>query len=272
MCRFVAYIGSKSILIKDLLETPSNSLIKQSKEAKHGHHGLNADGFGFAWYNKDIEPSPGIFKSIQPAWNDKNLLHLSRKIVSNCFLGHVRASTVGDVVFNNCHPFSYKEYSFVHNGTIRFFEKVHRALINELNDDFFEKLKSQTDSELIFFLIMQYLESDPNPSLEKALIKAFNRVIELQIDHDQDHFSRLNIVITNGSEMIATRFVSKDHDPLSLYYSTRGFFPSDSNAFESPYVLVASEPLNDLDHEWSEVPANSYLTISADFSCEIKAF
>ncbi|CCB88904.1 class II glutamine amidotransferase [Simkania negevensis] len=265
MCRFVAYIGNHPILIKDLIETPSNSLIKQSREAKHGLHGLNADGFGLAWYNKEIEPSPGIFKSVQPAWNDKNLHHLSNKIMSNCFLGHVRASTVGDVVVNNCHPFSYKEYSFVHNGTIRFFEKVHRKLINELNDGFFNLLKSQTDSEVLFFLIMQFMQKHEGSTLETAVIHVFNHVLELQKNNDDDHFSRLNIVITNGSEMIATRFVSKNHDPLSLYYTTHGLL-------ERRSILVASEPLDDLEHDWIEIPTNHYLIISPNLSHEIKTF
>lgn len=153
----------------------------------------------------------------------------------------------------------------MHNGTIRFFEKVHRQLMNELNDEFFSLLKSQTDSELLFFLIMQFLQSHQNTSLEDAVIHVFDHVLELQKNSDDDHFSRLNIVITDGSEMIATRFVSKNHSPLSLHYSTHGLA-------EGKYVLIASEPLDDLEHEWSEIPMNHYLTISPDLSHEIKAF
>jgi len=276
MCRFVSYIGNKPIIIKDLIEAPSNSLIKQSRHAKQGQHGINADGFGLAWYNKEIEDNPGIFKSIQPAWNDKNLIHLSSKITSNCFLGHVRASTVGDVEINNCHPFFHKQYCFVHNGTIRFFEKVRRDLMNELNDTYYGQIKSQTDSELLFFLIMQFLDLDPKHNLENSIISAFKQVLELQKNHDLDHFSRLNIVITDGSQMIATRFVSKNKEPLSLYYTTHGFFNSGTSKHlsyeQAEYVIIASEPLNDFDHEWNEISPNKYLTVKSDLSYQVQSF
>ena len=108
MCRLIGYRGKTSISLSELIEKPENSLIKQSLETKLGKKGINADGFGISWYNQDIDNTPGIFKSTQPAWNDNNLKHLCNKLLSNCFLGHVRASTVGDVTINNCHPFSYK--------------------------------------------------------------------------------------------------------------------------------------------------------------------
>src|SRR6056300_1646366 len=112
MCRFLTYFSNQPILLENLLDKPTNSLIKQSHEAKEGTHGVNADGFGIAWYDFDIDSHPGVFKSIQPAWNDNNLIHLSQKIRSPCFLAHVRASTIGDVNQNNCHPFAYENYAF----------------------------------------------------------------------------------------------------------------------------------------------------------------
>jgi glutamine amidotransferase len=158
MCRLVAYLGVKPILLGELIEKPENSLINQSKSAKNGCHIVNADGFGLSWYDQEVDNKPGIFKSIQPAWNDKNLSHIAQKVASNCFLGHIRASTIGDVTFNNCHPFSYQEYSFAHNGTIRQFEKLRRDLINFIDEELFLSIKAQTDSEHLFFLIMHFLK------------------------------------------------------------------------------------------------------------------
>ena len=117
MCRFLAYLGYSPIGIGQLIEAPSNSLINQSHARRGSMGGINGDGFGLAWYNGTQDTEPGLFKSTQPAWNDANLRHLSRKISSSCFMAHVRASTVGDVSQDNCHPFSYGPYTFVHNGT-----------------------------------------------------------------------------------------------------------------------------------------------------------
>ena len=278
MCRFVAYIGNTPILLKELLEAPKNSLINQSKQAKEGLHGINADGFGVAWYDQEVDSIPGVFKSIQPAWNDSNLDHLARKVKSNCFLGHVRASTVGDVTLNNCHPFTYGDYSFVHNGTIRHFPDTRRALTTELADVFFNEIRAQTDSEHLFALIMNFLHLDEQRSLEVAVKKSFEWIKNNQKDKDAEHFSRLNICLTNGIEMIATRYVTKDIDPLSLYYATKHFDApfSESTPEETPdsseYTVIASEPLSDYAKEWKEVPNNHYLYIDVTHKMHVRSF
>jgi ergothioneine biosynthesis protein EgtC len=274
MCRFVAYSGVNPILLKEIIADPENSLINQSKQAREGLHGINADGFGIAWYNQNIDPTPGVFKSIQPAWNDRNLHHIVRKIETNCFLGHVRASTVGDVTLNNCHPFTYENYSMVHNGTIRQFLALRRDLTDELDDVFFNHIKAQTDSEHLFALIMNFLHKDPARSLEQAVKKAFIWVEKNQAKRDEEHFSRLNIGITDGKEMIITRYVTKGYDPLSLYYASKTY-RSDSTpttSCDTLRTLVASEPLNDFAHDWTEVPSNHYLHITPDHQMVIKGF
>ncbi len=278
MCRFVAYIGNTPILLKELLEAPKNSLINQSKQAKEGLHGINADGFGVAWYDHGVESTPGVFKSIQPAWNDSNLDHLARKVKSNCFLGHVRASTVGDVTLNNCHPFTCGDYSFVHNGTIRHFSDTRRALTTELEDVFFNEIHAQTDSEHLFALIMHFLHLDEKRSLEGAVKQSFEWVRKNQEGMDAEHFSRLNICLTNGKEMIATRYVTKGIEPLSLYYATKHFDApfSESTPEETPdsseYTVIASEPLSDYAKEWKEVPNNHYLYINETHQMHVKSF
>lgn len=276
MCRFVAYIGKKPILLKELLEKHNNSLINQSKEAREGINGLNADGFGLAWYDQDIEPEPGIFKSIQPAWNDANLKHIASKIKSSCFLGHVRASTVGDVSINNCHPFTYRKYAFVHNGTIRHFEKVRRPLMNQLDDEFFDAIKAQTDSEHLFYLIMQCLKHNPNYTLEQAVTNAFKYIVDWQKIEGKESFSRLNIVITDGNQLVATRFVTKGYDPLSLHYAIGHCVDESEDEHllitgkKSGAVIIASEPLTDYAREWQEVPNNHSIVINPDLSIHFK--
>lgn len=277
MCRFIAYFGKDPILLEELIDKPKNSLINQSREAKEGRLGLNADGFGVAWYDQAISQSPGVFKSIQPAWNDNNLKHLSEKIRSNCFLAHVRASTVGDVVFNNCHPFSYNEYSFVHNGTIRHFEKIRRQVVNKLDDTLFDEVKGQTDSEHLFFFIMQHLKSSQNISMEQAVLNSFSNIRQLQENKSDSYFSRLNITITDGNSLMATRYVSKNQDPLSLYYAVgKSLNTSDNDHLlleggRNGAIIVASEPLSDYLEEWHEIPPNNYLLVEKNLKPVVKA-
>lgn len=248
MCRFIAYIGEEDLLIENLLVKPNNSLIKQSKNATKDQYKVNADGFGIAWYNFKVNSEPAIYKSTQPAWNDNNLINISKSIESKCFIGHIRASTIGDVSKRNCHPFFHKEYTMVHNGTIDNFNSIRRLLMEQLSDEYFLAIKGNTDSECLFFLIMEYVHSGTGMSLEDAIKKSFQWIINAQDENDVSH---LNIVITNGKEMIATRFSSKGDKVLSLSYSR------DNN--ES--FIIASEPLDDRVTEWSELPHNHYLHI-----------
>lgn len=269
MCRFVAYLSQQPIILDTIIEKPVNSLVDQSRQAREGKLGLNADGVGIAWYDHKIDSLPGVYKSIQPAWNDQNLHHLTRKIQSTCFLGHVRASTVGDVNLYNCHPFTYEQFSFVHNGTIRCFDQIKRSLLRSLSDESFALINGQTDSEYFFALLIDTLYkkdifSHHNQTLEqmeKAVISTIQYTNKLI--HDTA-FSRLNTAFTDGKRLIATRYVSdKTESSLSLYYCTH------THESGEAYIIVASEPLTDYFQEWSEVPENHMITIDEYFKIKL---
>ena len=98
MCRWLAYTGSP-ILIHDLLYRPENSLIVQSLHSTLGVEPTNGDGFGLGWYTD--RPVPGVFRSAEPAWNDRNLKELAAQITSRCVLAHIRASTGSPVQQTN---------------------------------------------------------------------------------------------------------------------------------------------------------------------------
>lgn len=248
MCRLVAYFGESKLLLDELLVKPENSLIKQSHRAREGRRGINADGFGISWYNTEVDIYPGIFKSIQPAWNDNNILHLSRMISSNCILAHIRASTVGDVIQSNCHPFSYKEFSMVHNGTIGNFNHYKMQFIDKIGIDLFLKIKGNTDSEYFFFLIISLINK--GMSMSEAVKCAIKWVVSLQEGED---FSRINIVITDGKQILATRFASKNQSHLSLKYS-----------FNQKSLTISSEPLNENGYNWADLPEKHYLYFTKD--------
>ena len=74
MCRWLAYSGAP-VLLEDLLYKPQNSLVVQSLHSQLGAETTNGDGFGVGWYG-DRE-TPGVFRSIEPAWNDRNLRELA---------------------------------------------------------------------------------------------------------------------------------------------------------------------------------------------------
>ena len=76
MCRFLVYKG-RDILMSDLLLKTEQSLIIQSFHAKERQEPLNGDGFGVGWYAPEIDPTPCVYTSIQPAWSNRNLFRLA---------------------------------------------------------------------------------------------------------------------------------------------------------------------------------------------------
>jgi predicted glutamine amidotransferase len=275
MCRFVAYLGKTPALLKHVLDAPENSLIIQSKAARKGPSRLNADGFGIGWYQKDIEENPGTFKSTLPAWNDQNLLSIASKIESKCFCGHVRASTIGGVNYENCHPFAFNQYMFMHNGSIFGFEKIRQQLSSELHDTYFDQIKGRTDSEYFFALLMDRLHHLPKENsnldlMDKAMRQAIQKINTLQKPFKKDDHARINTVLTNGSEMLVTRYTSGDpNDVLPVFFTLGDQWDAHTKYStmlpikDKPQaLLIATEPLTENIKGWHEIPANHMLKIN----------
>jgi len=268
MCRFVAYIGKEPVLLDGVLGKQENSLIKQSHSALEGKTGVNGDGFGIGWYNKDIQKKPAVFRSIQPAWNDENLRNLTSIVKSKCILGHVRASTIGSVSFNNCHPFSNNHLLFVHNGTIHGFNKIKRGLISRLSDHAYHNIKGQTDSEHFFALVCDRLRELPRKNFIDTLAHAARDAIDIIKELQQKYLGKisykLNIALTTGESMLLLRSCSHDFaKPISLFlhHSTSNRI---KNGEESPFYLISSEKLWGYESNgksWEEIPPNHFFLI-----------
>ncbi|HEY4631920.1 MAG TPA: class II glutamine amidotransferase, partial [Blastococcus sp.] len=145
MCRWLAYSGSP-VLLEELLYKPTNSLIVQSLHSQLGAEPTNGDGFGIAWYGD--RPTPGEFRSTEPAWNDRNLRDLSAHITSRRVFAHIRASTGSPVQLTNCHPFRHGHWLWMHNGYLGGYRTVRRELLLAVDPELFPEIDGSTDSEL----------------------------------------------------------------------------------------------------------------------------
>src|SRR5688572_21800342 len=152
MCRWLAYSGSP-ILLDELLYKPQHSLIDQSLHARYGVETTNGDGFGVGWYD-DAGPhsrTPTVFRSVGPAWSDRNLRELASSIRSPLFLAHIRASTGTPVQQTNSHPFRHGRWLWLHNGAIHDFPRLKRDLLLAVDPELFSAIDGSTDSEVMFY-------------------------------------------------------------------------------------------------------------------------
>ncbi|WP_133131146.1 class II glutamine amidotransferase [Legionella yabuuchiae] len=276
MCRLIAYLGHE-VLLEDVLVKPVNSIIMQSLHARESEIPTNGDGFGVGWYNLAINSEPALFTSISPAWNDRNLLHLTAKIMSPAFFAHVRAASAGGVTQYNCHPFRKGKWMLMHNGGINQFIQVKRHIRHLLDDDIYHWIQGETDSEHLFALFQQLAKEKDITNLNIAadvLQEAYRIINELQEKYGEVGDSYYNVCLTDGKRLLASRFCTeKGAEPDSLHYAVGSRFEKRDDKYhvlqehgEKKCALVASEKLNDFKTEWEDVPVNHFLLVEEDFS------
>lgn len=260
MCRFTLYLGPP-IKLSSLLLDPTHSLIRQSTHSHEREEPLNGDGFGVGWYTKDSSEHPAVFRSITPAWNNRNLRNISRVIASSCILAHVRAATQWSGVNEaNCHPFRYGKYLFMHNGDIGNFRRIRRKLLDSVCDKAFGNVYGSTDSEHFFAIIIDELEKRRSAGmveLAECLMTAIRRVREIVKDNGEYHPSYLNVAVADGHVAVASRYSDDtEYEPESLYYFTGQLYSQETQDNEGPgAVIVSSEKLTNQE-EWQQVPPN----------------
>jgi predicted glutamine amidotransferase len=258
MCRWLAYSGSP-VLIEELLYTPAHSLIDQSLHSRLGAETTNGDGFGIGWYGE--ANLPGVFHSIEPAWNDENLRELAAHIRSPLVFAHIRAAIGSPVQQTNCHPFRHGRWLFMHNGAIREFDRVKRDLVLAVDEELYREIRGSTDTETLFYLALtQGLEDDP----PAAVARAVGIVEDVGRRHGVEHPIQMTLAMSDGESIWAFRY-SSERESRSLFFSTaietlRELYP-DNELFQIADVetrLIVSEPLGDLKGAWNEVPEASW--------------
>jgi predicted glutamine amidotransferase len=259
MCRWLAYSGSP-ILLEELLYKPAHSLIDQSLHSRLGVETTNGDGFGVGWYG-DLADTPAVFRSIEPAWNDRNLREIAGHVESPLFLAHIRASTGTAVQQTNCHPFRHGRWLWIHNGLVRDFQRVKRELALAVDGSLYACIEGSTDSEMLFYLALTFgLEDDPPGAVERTV----GLVEEVGRKHGIEHPIQMTIATTDGESVWAFRY-SSEGKSRSLYYSSdvrtlREMYPERPRLQEvsDETRIIVSEPFVDLAGAWNEVPESSY--------------
>lgn len=285
------------MLLGDLIVKPKNSLICQSRDAAF-HPGVNddghirnirvnGDGFGAAFYGPDPNRGSCVIKFVTPAWSNKNLINLGDYVYANLIMAHVRAASNGldpfekvAVSIENCHPFKYGRWTYMHNGGIPHFHRVKRALLNALSEECFQGITGSTDSEHVFALFLNHLpDRDAPVSVQVATIaieKTVAHVLQLCFDAGLSEPCSLNMVFSDGVHVYATRFRNGLDSPPSLYYNYGSDFKCDEGCFANMdkdcarEIVVSSAPLSKHCSEdgrcgnWTLLPENCLLVCVGD--------
>ena len=262
MCRWLAYSGSP-VLLERALYAPAHSLIDQSLHSELGAEATNGDGFGAGWY--DDQPAPGVFRSIEPAWNDQNLRELAGHVTFGHFFAHIRAAIGSPVQQTNCHPFRHGHWLFTHNGYVADLPRVRRDLVLAVDESLYpESSPGQPDTEILFYLALTFgLEDDP----PQAVARTIGLVEEVGHRKGVKYPFQGTIATTDGERTWVFRY-SSEGKSRSLFFTgnvptLRQLYPERDVLFEvsDDARFVVSEPIGDLPGAWNEVPESSYVVV-----------
>jgi predicted glutamine amidotransferase len=261
MCRWVAYFGNP-IHPEALLYDTQHSLVEQSRSDRLAGGQPNADGVGLGWYGE--RETPGLYRSVAPAWGDRNLHEIAAQVRSPLFLAHIRAATGTPVEQTNCHPFRHGRWLFMHNGFIDRYLELRRELLLAVEPSIFSGIAGTTDSELMFYLALTFgLQEEPLAALERMA----GFVEETGRRHGIAEPLQMTVAVSDGERLYAARYAS---GPVvnSLFVTAdasavRALYPDDVRfrQFSDEARAVVSEPLGDLPGLWHEVPAGTAVVV-----------
>jgi glutamine amidotransferase len=261
------------VRIDELLFNAPHGIVDQSLHARMGAEPTNGDGFGLGWYG--MGDGAAVYRSVAPAWSDRNLRELAAHIESPLFISHVRAAIGSPVQETNCHPFRRGNWLFVHNGFIAEFHSLRRELMLAVDPDLFGDIEGSTDTEVVFYLALTLgLQEDPVGALERTVA----RIESVARRHGIDGAVQATFGVSDGDTLWAVRYAS-DGPARSLFTSAdvdsiRRLHP-DNPRFErlsEDDRLIVSEPFSELPGVWWEIAPGTAVTVGAGGDMREQAF
>jgi len=278
MCRL---FGFRSIILsqvhKSLVEA-DNALGMQSIK--------NPDGWGVAYY---VGQTPHLIKSDTSAITCDIFKKVSGVVSSHTVVAHIRKSTIGNHSILNTHPFQFGRWVFAHNGNIKNYDEHKEKLLELVNPNLRKFILGETDSELIFFIILSYIEKKFNLDAIKINIEVLSKTIRFavdqiiniigpysEVDDAGETETYLTFILSNGDSMIGFKG-GKD-----LHYSTYKNKCADAQTCssyapncEAPatdgkinHLIFSSEPLSG-ENIWSKMQNHELIATNQEMLIKI---
>ena len=251
----------------------------------------NPDGWGIVAYNNGGNMTTKV-KSAGDASKDSkydNAVKRMEKQSPDIILAHIRLGSkeCGSITLEKTHPFTYKSWSFIHNGLID--GAFNPEIQKKLKQDYIPRLgkgpKGKTDSGTCFYYFLgKLLEECGTVDSKEIGVKKTREVFArsmidlisvskkhsfamdgdfMDVKGEMDVSPACNVVASDGNMLMALR---RGHNLyLGKYTNLRG---------EDRYILSSEtvKPKNTkLKIKWVAIPDNHILTITKDSSREGKS-
>lgn len=257
MCRLFGFRARAPSAVHRSLVLESNALMRQSR--------AHPDGWGLAWY---VDGQPQLARKAMSAFADTDFEQLCQFVSSETVIAHVRKASVGALVADNTHPFTYGSWTFAHNGHLPGFDSKKARFEAPIDGPRRAAMRGDTDSERMFALFLSEL-ARKRPQLGEASITVdeVQQALVTALAHvdaccaDEPEAPACNVVVSNGRLLVAYR------RGRPLHFSThkrrcpeRDTCSAFAGRCESPtppgleisHLVISSEPLGDQD-VWQEL-------------------
>ena len=219
----------------------------------------NREGWGIAWWE---DGGPQIRKEPLPAHESEMAARLADDHpVSEIFIVHVRAATIGEISVENTHPFTGRalgrDWVFAHNGTVQELDRLDTGAFRQ---------HGETDSERAFHHLLTSLgtlEDDADDDAVARLVLDTGRELSL-------HDSRVNFLLSDGRTLLAyhdghktLHYVEKraaDLPEIDLADQDYDLSLNLGDAPDERAVIVASVPLTK-EPGWKKLDAGEFLVV-----------
>lgn len=266
MCRLFGLQANEPTRVECSLVRAQNALMAQSKGDREGL--VHGHGWGVAEHPDGV---PFVEKQVWAAYHGEHFQKTAARVYSRSVIAHVRRATVGPATIENTHPFVHGVWLLAHNGTVPNFERVRERLIDEIDPLHRAEIHGSTDSEHVFRYLMSLWEHAPERPLIETLRLGVENVIAWCREIDPEKKIGLNVLWTNGNEMVGSRL------NRTLWYLERNGVVNceicgQSHVHHTPKqeyraVEIASEPIT---HErWLQVPNGTVFAVDPDFRLHI---
>ncbi len=262
MCRLYAMRANEPTRVECSLVHAQNALMQQSREDAEGL--CNGHGWGVADYRDGM---PLIEKQTWAAFEGEHFKKTAARVYAHTAVAHVRRATVGGTSIENTHPFNHGRWIFAHNGTIPNFPEVRDQMIPEIDPDLRNDIKGLTDSEHVFYYLLSLRILHPEYQMREIVGFGLNRVRQWCESVDRQARIGLNIVITDGNELVGSRFGRtlwhlRREQVYICDICGRSHVHHDVGT-DYRAVEIASEPLSD--DTWEPLPDGVVYSVDEDY-------